>query len=445
MNPTLSRLPILRLALAACAMAALSTSAVADDSVLWDLSQNDIVPALRSGDAEKVDGVVKLRDGASFAVPAEAFPDQANFTVQVTLSLDALVQDAVFTAMRKQSEQDDGFSFFFNYRDNPYYARQVNSVVNGILMTGGSLNGRKEPQINTPYTLTMAVRKGLATFYIDDIPCKTCFMNLIPNAEPMWIGRNTNLKAKTMPVTIRGVKVFGSSFNYVSKRESKPEFPRGAVAGKGWALDVPKLDHPEWPKVLIYGDSISMGYSGSFIPEMLKQKIYVFHCVHFVGGDVPVEALTEMAGRYKFDVVIFNNGLHSLSWTPDKVSDDVVLERMRKLTRCFKQGAPQAKIYYLLTTPHTAARPAPDQPVASLGDKNDVVIRLNTLSSQVMKEEGIDMIDSYSLLGSHLELAAGDNYHWQGTAYQLLSQELGKRVMSALDVPANATKGKALR
>ena len=406
-----SLLTILRLSIAACAAAAASTFA-ADDSPLWDLSRNEIAPALRSGVVEKVDGVVKLRDGSAFAVPAEAFPDQANFTVQVTLSLDALVQDAVFTAMRKQNEKDDGFSFFFNYRDNPYYARQVNSVVNNILMTGGSLNGRQEPKLDTPYTITIAVRKGLATFYIDDTPCKTCFMELVPNAEPLWIGRNANPKAKNMPVTIRGVKVFGPSFYYISKRESQAEFPRGAVAGKGWALDVPKIEHPDWPKVLIYGDSISMGYSGSLIPEMLKQKIYVFHAVHFVGGDVPEEALTEMASRYKFDVVVFNNGLHSLHWTPEKVSDAVVLDRMQKLTRCFKNGAPQAKIYYLLTTPHTAVRPAPDQPVTSLGDKNDVVIRLNTLSGQVMKEEGIEVIDAYALLASRLDLAAGDNFHW---------------------------------
>jgi hypothetical protein len=165
---------------------------------------------------------------------------------------------------------------------------------------------------------------------------------------------------------------------------------------------------------------------------MLKQKVYVFHCVHFVGGDVPEDALTEMASRYKFDAVVFNNGLHSLSWTPDKVSDAVVLERMQKLTRCFKRGAPQAKIYYLLTTPHTAARPVPDKPVASLGDKNDVVIRLNTLSSRVMKDEGIEVIDAYSLLASRLELAAGDNFHWQGTAYQLITQEISNRVMSTL-------------
>ena len=408
-------------------------ASAADEPALWDLAKNEIPVAQKSGAVEKADGAVKLRDGASFAVPAEAFPDQKNFTVQVTLSLDALVQDAVFTVMNKQSsDKDDGFAMFFNYKDKPNYARQVNSVVNKILMVGGAINGRNEPEINKPCTFTMAVRNGLATFYIDDAPIKKCFMELIPNDGPMWIGRNDNAKAKTMPVTVHGVKVFGSSYSYVSNKERVGEFPRGAVAGKGWALDVPKIEHPEWPKVLIYGDSISGGYSGPFIPEMLKQRVYVFHCVHFVGGDVPEQALTEMAGRFKFDAVVFNNGLHSLGWTPDKVPDARVLERMQKLTRCFKKGAPQAKIFYLMTTPHTAARPAPNQPVKTFGEKNDVVLRLNTLSAQVMKQEGIEVIDAYALLAAHLDLAAGDNYRWQSPAYQLLSQEIAKRVLSVL-------------
>jgi hypothetical protein len=409
------------------------TASAADESALWDLSKNEIPAAQKSGTVEKTDGAVKLRDGASFAIPAEAFPDQKNFTVQVTLSLDALVQDAVFTVMNKQSsDKDDGFAMSFNYKDKPYYARQVNSVVNKILMVGGALNGRNEPEINKPVTFTMAVRSGLATFYIDEAPIKKCFMELIPNDGPMWIGRNDNAKTKTMPVTVHGVKVYGPTYSYVSKKEQTGAFPRGAVAGKGWALDVPKIEHPEWPKVLIYGDSISGGYSGPFIAEMLKQQVYVFHCVHFVGGDVPEQALTEMAGRYKFNAVVFNNGLHSLGWTPDKVPDALVLERMQKLTQCFKKGVPQAKTFYLMTTPHTAVRPAPNQPVNSFGDKNDVVLRLNTLSAQVMKQEGIEVIDAYALLAAHLDLASGDNFHWQSPAYQLLSQEIAKRVLSVL-------------
>ena len=419
------------LAVLMCVFADAATAA--DEPALWDLSKNEIPAAQKSGTVEKTDGAVKLRDGASFAVPAEAFPDQKNFTVQVTLSLDALVQDAVFTVMNKQSsDKDDGFAMFFNYKDKPYYARQVNSVVNKILMVGGALNGRNEPEISKPCTFTMAVRNGLATFYIDDAPVKKCFMELIPNDGPMWIGRNDNAKAKTMPVTVHCVKVFGPAYSYVSKKEQTGEFPRGAVAGKGWALDVPKIEHPEWPKVLIYGDSISGGYSGPFISEMLKQQVYVFHCVHFVGGDVPEQALTEMAGRFKFDSVVFNNGLHSLGWTPDRVPDALVLERMQKLTRCFKKGAPQARIFYLMTTPHTAARPAPDQPVKTFGDKNDVVLRLNTLSAQVMNQEGIEVIDAYALLAAHLDLAAGDNFHWQSQAYQLLSREIAKRVLPVL-------------
>lgn len=422
--------PLLTLLLPLLAFVRVATAA---DAPLWDLTQNEISPAHLSGAVEKTGGIVKLHDGSSFAVPTEAFPDLKNFTVQVTLSLDSLVQDSVFTVMNKQStDKDDGFAMFFNYKDKPDYARQVNSVVNRVLMVGGALNGRNAPEINKPVTFTMAVRSGLATFYIDDAPIKKCFMELIPNNGPMWIGRNDNAKTPTMPVTVHAVKVFGPSYSYLSKKEQTSEFPRGAVAGKGWALDVPKLDHPEWPKVLIYGDSISGGYSGPFIAEMLKQHVYVFHCVHFVGGDVPEQALTEMAARFKFDAVVFNNGLHSLGWTPDKVPDALVLDRMQKLTRCFKNGAPQAKIFYLMTTPHTAARPSPDKPVTAFGDKNDIVLRLNTLSAQIMKQENIEVIDAYTLLASRLDLAAGDNYHWQSPAYQLLSQEISTRILPNL-------------
>ncbi len=420
--------------------AALAFSGFADDAPLWDLAKNEIPAALQTGKVEKADGKITLRDGAAFAVPAEAFPDPKNFTVQVTASLLELVQNTDFVAMSKQSDADDGFTFSMNYRDQPWYARRVAAYVNNIFMSANAIGGQKGPQANTPYTFTLAVRNGYATFYIDDAPYKTCYMEMIPNREPMWIGQGRGQNPKTMPAVISGVKVYGPAFKYVSKKENPGADPRGAVAGKGWALDIPKVEHPEWPKVLIYGDSISMGYRGSFIPEMLKHNVYVFHCCHFVGGDVPEQALTEMAGRYKFDAVVFNNGLHSLHWTADAMPDSVVQDRMRKLARCFKKGAPQAKIFYLLTTPHTAPKPAPDKPVESLGEKNSVVVRLNTLSAPVMKEEGIDLIDVYAILSKRLELAAGDGYHWQGGAYQIITGEIAKRVLPALGkkVEANA-------
>ncbi|MDF1812498.1 MAG: SGNH/GDSL hydrolase family protein [Verrucomicrobiales bacterium] len=415
-------------------VALLFDSALADDKPLWDLAVNEIPAELTSGAINKSDGKVILKDGAAFAVPAEAFPDQKNFTVQVTFEISELVEKSLLTVMSKQSgsESGDGFTIDTNYRENPYYARRIATYVNNIYMKASGIGGQRGPEINTSYTFTIAVRDGYATFYLDGRPIKQCYMEMIPNDKPMWIGRNLKETDEPMPAVINSVKVYGSSFKYVSPKESQTDNPRGAVAGKGWALDVPKIENPDWPKVLIYGDSISMGYRRSFIPEMLKENVYVFHCVHFVGGEVPKAALTEMASHYKFDAIIFNNGLHSLHWTAAAVPDQVVHDRMRNLAQCFKNGAPQAKIYYLMTTPHTAPRPANNQPVSALGEKNDAVVRLNTISEKVMQEEGIEIIDAYDLLAGKLELASGDGYHWKTPAYEMITSEISKRILPAL-------------
>ncbi len=404
---------------------------LAGDDLRWDLSKDAISPGLCTGKVEKVDGKVSLRDGAAFAVPAEAFPDQKNFTVQVTLSVNELPGKAQFTFMNKQTAKDDGFDFsIMNIRETPgNYS--IYSSVNKILMETWLACGKTWPEMNVPSTFTLAVRNNIATFYTGDKPIKSCLMEMIPNSEPMWVGRNSDPRTKVLPVTIHDVKVYGPDYKFVSKSEENSK--RKTVGGKGWALSAPKtIEHPEWPKVLIYGDSISGGYGPRFDAILEKHNAYLFHFVGFVGGDVPEQSIISAASSYKYDVIVFNNGLHSLSWTPEAVTDAVVIERMRKLTRSFKKGAPQAKMFYLSTTPHTGARPAPDKPVASLGDKNDVVVRLNTLSAQVMKDENIEWIDVYTILASKLELASGDKFHWQNPAYEIISQEVATRVLPVL-------------
>lgn len=420
--------------LALTGFALLLNTGLANDKPLWDLATDTIPTELQSGDIKVDGGKVTLKDGAAFAVPAEVFPDQKNFTVEVTFEISELIEQSLFTVMSKQTDaqSDDGFTVDMNYRETPYYARRIASYINNIFMKSSGIGGQKAPEINKPYTITLAVREGLSTFYLDERPIKQCYMEMVPNDEPMWIGRNLKGADKPMPTVINSVKVYGPSFDYVSPKETKSDNPRGAVAGKGWALDVPKVEHEDWPRVLIYGDSISMGYRGSFIPEMLKEKAYVFHCVHFVGGDVPKAALTEMAGSYQFDAIIFNNGLHSLNWTPDKVPDELVHKRMSDLAECFITGAPGAKIFYLMTTPHTAPKPAKDKPVDSFGEKNDVVVRLNTISGEVMQEKEIEVIDVYSILAEKLELASGDGYHWGRPAYEIITREISARVLPVI-------------
>lgn len=423
--------------LAAAWLACAAAQAPAGDDPLWDLSRDALPGVLVSGKVDKIDGKVPLREGAAFAIPPSAFPDQRNFTVQVTLSVDALPEKSLLTFMNKQSVKDDGFDFsIHNVRGSPGNY-EINASVNKILMTTWQACGGRWPQIGAPYTFTLAVRDGVATFYFGDRPVKSCLMELVPNEEPMWIGRNTDPKAGHLPVTIHAVKVYGRDHRFVSNSEEKST--RRVIGGRGWAIDAPKvIEHPEWPRVLIYGDSISAGYRPRLEPALLQNNVYLFHFVGFVGGEVPEDAIARAAASHAFDVVVFNNGLHSLHWTPAAVPDDEVIDRMRKITRSFRTGAPQARLFYLSTTPHTARRPAPDRPVERLGDKNDIVVRLNTLSARVMQEEGVEWIDVYSPLAARLDLANGDQYHWQAPAYELISREVAARILPAVRKPATA-------
>ncbi len=157
----------------AMVIAVAGTVGSAAEQLLWDLARDEIPAALQSGTIERKGAEIALKDGAAFAVPAEAFPDQKNFTVQVTASISDLVDGTVFHVMEKQSDKDDGFSFYMNYRDKPYYARRASTLVNNIYMSTIGIGGKRGPQVDTPYTFTVAVRDGFASFYIDDKPYKT--------------------------------------------------------------------------------------------------------------------------------------------------------------------------------------------------------------------------------------------------------------------------------
>jgi hypothetical protein len=97
----------------------------------------------------------------------------------------------------------------------------------------------------------------------------------------------------------------------------------------------------------------------------------------------------------------------------------------------FQERSAAREIYYLLTTP--IPRPAfADKPVERLGDKNGRG-RPPQHAFRGGHETGGHRGDR-RLLDSRkrLELAAGDGYHWQGPAYQIITDEIAKRVLPAL-------------
>lgn len=390
---------------------------------LWDLAKDKIPVELNHGATHAENGTVTVGGERYFGVPAAAFPDQKNFTVQVTVSFPEPAEDTSLNILLKQRKdgEDTGLGLTCIY-GKPDSWRVYRPIINGMHIGGI----RMKFQPNTPYTFTVSVRNGSAAYYLDDVPGSKHFTLLLPNDEPMWVGKKLLPREKPFAsAEIRALKVYGADFAYTSPKEKLSAEPRGAVAGKNWMIDAPTIVDSNRPKLLFYGDSISGGYRQHLLPA-LEGKVYAYHWSHFVGGiDPKVDAVIHQgAAVADFKLVFFNNGLHSLSWTPEKATDEQIADTTRAIVRGFKTGAPQAKLFWIATTPHTARRSAPDKPVDALGEKNAVVLRINRIAEQVMKEEGVGILDMYTPFAAKLELAAGDEYHWSSPAYKMISDAI---------------------
>jgi lysophospholipase L1-like esterase len=388
---------------------------------LWDLAKDKIPEALNHGAVRDADGSVTVGGENYFGIPNSAFPDQQNFTVQVTVTFPELTEGTTMHVLLKQKKDGEDTGLGLTFLNFPTIQAH-RPIINGMHI------GDKRLKLlpNTPYAFTVAVRKGSPTYYLNEAPTGQYFVLLLPNDEPMWVGKK--LFPREKPFTsakITGLKVFGSDYTYKSPKEKVTAEPRGGIAGKGWMVDAPTIVDPKRPKLLFYGDSIAGGYRGQLLP-MLEGKVYAYHWSGFVGGINPkVDALIKQgASVADFDLIFFNNGLHSLSWTPEKATDQQIIDTTRAIVRGFKTGAPRAKLFWIATTPQTARRSEPSKPVTALGDKNPVVLRINRLAEQVMKEEGIEVIDMYSPLAARLDLAAGDEYHWSAPAYKMIADAI---------------------
>jgi lysophospholipase L1-like esterase len=396
---------------------------------LWDLAKDKIPEALNHGAVKEADGSVSVGGENYFGIPPSAFPDQKNFTVQVTVTFPELTDGTTMHVLLKQQKDGEDTGLGLTFLNYPTFQAH-RPIINGMHIG----DKRLKLQPNTPYAFTVAVRKGSPTYYLNEYPTGQYFVLLLPNDEPMWVGKKLLPREKPFPAAkITVLKVYGSDFNYKSPKEKVTAEPRGAIAGKSWMVDAPTVVDLKRPKLLFYGDSISGGYRGHLLPA-LEGRVYAYHWSGFVGGlDTKVDGLIKQAASVAdFDLVFFNNGLHSLSWTPEKATDQQIIDTTRAIVRGFKTGAPRAKLFWIATTPHTARRTEPGKPVTALGDKNLVVLRINRLAEQVMKEEGVEVIDMYTPLAARLDLASGDEYHWSGPAYKIIADAIIAKTNEAL-------------
>ncbi|MCX7011825.1 MAG: SGNH/GDSL hydrolase family protein [Candidatus Sumerlaeota bacterium] len=189
-------------------------------------------------------------------------------------------------------------------------------------------------------------------------------------------------------------------------------------------------DDPALPRVLLLGDSISVGYTPA-VREALAGKANVHRPAANCGPTTKgLENLSQWLGDGHWDVIHFNWGLHDLTRTDDKplVPLDEYEKNLRELVARLKRTG--ATLVWCSTTPVPPGRRAPLEP--------DDVVRYNEVARKIMAENGIAIDDLYAFALPRLgEIQLPSNVHVTPEGSKALAQQVAASIESALERPAD--------
>jgi acyl-CoA thioesterase-1 len=191
------------------------------------------------------------------------------------------------------------------------------------------------------------------------------------------------------------------------------------------------------PRVLIIGDSISIGYT-PFVKEMLTNKVVVEHAPGNSESTVRgLEKLDAWLGSNTWDVIHFNWGLHDMKYidAQTKMTDVskgrqwVPVEQYEPNLKTLAQRLKKtgAKLIWCSTTP---------VPEGVKGRVPGEEAKYNAAALRVMRAEGVPVDDLCAFVGTAQNRAAmggkPKDVHYTAAGSQALAAEVVKAIEAAL-------------
>jgi lysophospholipase L1-like esterase len=205
----------------------------------------------------------------------------------------------------------------------------------------------------------------------------------------------------------------------VQAQETKPAEKKKAP--------VPVKDVPGLPRVLIIGDSISMGYTAP-VRKLLEGKANV-HRIPVNGGPTKngTKNIDSWLGDGKWDVIHFNWGIHDLKIMEDgkrQVEPTDYEKNLRDLVA--KMKATGAKLIWATTTPIPNGKMEPDRKFGQVKEYNEI-------AAKVMTESGVPTND----LNGHItpqfdKLARPKDLHYTTEGSEYLAKKVAEEIEKAL-------------
>lgn len=195
-------------------------------------------------------------------------------------------------------------------------------------------------------------------------------------------------------------------------------------------------DKAKLPRVLIIGDSISLGYTEP-VKKQLEGKAFVTrpgtNCQHTGFGLANIE---KWLGKEKWDVIHFNWGIwdtHMLNAAGGPERDESkpglrlrhtpeqYRENLTKLVAVMEKTG--AKLIFATTTPIMSRK----------GERFDAIKNYNTVALEVMKKHSVGINDLYEYtLPNAKEWQGGDRVHFNATGNQKLAERVSASIVAAI-------------
>jgi acyl-CoA thioesterase-1 len=190
------------------------------------------------------------------------------------------------------------------------------------------------------------------------------------------------------------------------------------------------------PRVLLIGDSVSMWYTLP-VRKMLDGKANVHrppvNCHH---TRQVLEELDSYLGGKPWDVIVFNAGGHDITMRnaegaavpPPEGKIQISLEEYKKnlATIVSRLRTTDAKLVWVTTTPMGEAY------ISKGFRKEEDIVTYNAAAAEIMKENGITIVDVYALTKPDTDRLLKDGVHFTDEGSEVLAKAVVEAVQKAL-------------
>ncbi len=218
-----------------------------------------------------------------------------------------------------------------------------------------------------------------------------------------------------------------SAFRLISQGDSSASQKADAKKNAPNNVLAPIQDVPGLPRVLLIGDSISMGYTLP-VRKLLEGKANV-HRIPVNGGPTKngIANIDKWLGDSKWDVIHFNWGIHDLKYMPDEkrqVEPADYEKNLRSLVA--KMKGTGAKLIWCSTTPIPDGELNPPRRFGQVKEYNDIAGRVMSENGVLVNELNAHITPEFDRLHTPKDL------HYSREGSEFLAKKVAAEIEKAL-------------